>query len=129
MLSLLIVLGPVMWLDFAMIGGIELLVKGIDTGQLAIPTPPDAIRAWLLIRERGYPAVVGGAWDTNTEAILLQAAPYMKTVGAKLLSISQWVAVGLLHLVGSISDHRLPLFPRAAHRQIHADIAAPGFGP
>src|SRR5262245_47482995 len=29
-LSLLIVLGPVMWLGFAMIGGIELLVKGID---------------------------------------------------------------------------------------------------
>ena len=31
-LSLMIVLGPVTWLGFAMIGGIELLVKGIDKG-------------------------------------------------------------------------------------------------
>jgi predicted PurR-regulated permease PerM len=39
MLSLMIVLGPVIWLGFAMMGGIELLVKGIDTGQL-YPMPP-----------------------------------------------------------------------------------------
>lgn len=99
-LSLLIVLGPVMWLGFAMIGGIELLVKGIETGQLAIPTPPEAIRTWPLIGEKIY--LLWSEAVTNTEAILLQAAPYMKTVGGKLLSISQSVAVGLLQFVGSI---------------------------
>ena len=39
LLSLMIVFGPVTWLGFAMIGGIELLVKGIDAGQLAILVP------------------------------------------------------------------------------------------
>jgi len=33
---------------------------------------------------------------------LLQAAPYLKDIGGKLLSLSQGVAVGLLELVGSI---------------------------
>jgi predicted PurR-regulated permease PerM len=99
-LSLMIVLGPVTWLGFAMVGGIELLAKGIDTGQLTIPMPPDVIRSWPLIGEKIYQL-----WSqavTNTEALLLQAAPYMKTVGGKLLSIGQGVAVGLLEFVGSI---------------------------
>ena len=33
---------------------------------------------------------------------MLQAAPYLKDIGGKLLSLSQGVAVGLLELVGSI---------------------------
>ena len=69
-LSLMIVLGPVTWLGFAMVGGIELLVKGIDTGQLAIPMPPDAIKGWPLIGERIFQLWTQAA--TNTEALLLQ---------------------------------------------------------
>jgi predicted PurR-regulated permease PerM len=100
MLSLLIVLGPVMWLGFAMIGGIELLVKGIDTGELAIPMPPDVVRSWPLIGEQLYQLWSRAA--TNTEAILLEVAPYLKPIGGKLLSMSQSVAVGLLEFIGSI---------------------------
>jgi predicted PurR-regulated permease PerM len=99
-LSLMIVLGPVTWLGFAMIGGIELLVRGLDTGQLAIPMPTDTVRSWPLIGEKIYQFWSQAA--TNTEAILLQAAPYMKDIGGRLLSISQSVAVGLLEFVGSI---------------------------
>jgi predicted PurR-regulated permease PerM len=99
-LSLMIVLGPVTWLGFAMVGGIELLVKGIDTGQLAIPMPPDAIKSWPLIGEKIFQLWSQAA--TNTEALLLQAAPYLKDFGGKLLSLSQGVAVGLLEFVGSI---------------------------
>jgi predicted PurR-regulated permease PerM len=99
-LSLLIVLGPVMWLGFAMIGGIELLVKGIDTGELAIPLPPDVVRSWPLVGEQLYQLWSRAA--TNTEAILLEAAPYLKPIGSKLLSMSQSVAVGLLEFIGSI---------------------------
>jgi predicted PurR-regulated permease PerM len=100
LLSLLIVLGPVMWLGFAMIGGIELLVKGIDTGELAIPLPPDFVRSWPLIGEQLYQLWSRAA--TNTEAILLEVAPYLKPIGGKLLSMSQSVAVGLLEFIGSI---------------------------
>jgi predicted PurR-regulated permease PerM len=69
-LSLMIVLGPVTWLGFAMIGGIELLVRGLDTGQLAIPMPTDTVRSWPLIGEKVYQLWSQAA--TNTEAILLQ---------------------------------------------------------
>jgi predicted PurR-regulated permease PerM len=100
MLSLMIVLGPVTWLGFAMIGGIELLVKGIDTGQLAIPMPPEAVRSWPLIGEKIFQLWSQAA--SNTEALLLQSAPYLKDIGATLLNISQGVAVGLLEFVGSI---------------------------
>jgi predicted PurR-regulated permease PerM len=99
-LSLLIVLGPVMWLGFAMIGGIELVVKGIDTGELAIPMPPDVVRSWPVIGEHLYQLWSRAA--TNTEAILLEAAPYLKPVGSKLLSMSRSVALGLLEFIGSI---------------------------
>ena len=99
-LSLMIVLGPVTWLGFAMIGGIELLVKGIDTGQLAMPMPPDAVKSWPLIGEKIFQLWSQAA--TNTEALLLQAAPYLKDIGGKLLSLSQGVALGLLEFVGSI---------------------------
>jgi predicted PurR-regulated permease PerM len=99
-LSLMIVLGPVMWLGFAMIGGIELLVKGIDTGQLAIPMPPDVVRSWPLIGEQLHQLWSRAA--TNTEAILLEAAPYLKPIGGTLLSMSRSVAVGLLEFIGSI---------------------------
>jgi predicted PurR-regulated permease PerM len=99
-LSLMIVLGPVTWLGFAMVGGIELLVKGIDTGQLAIPMAPDAIKSWPLIGEKIFQLWSQAA--TNTEALLLQAAPYLKDFGGRLLSLSQGVAVGLLEFVGSI---------------------------
>ena len=99
-LSLLIVLGPVMWLGFAMIGGIELLVKGIDTGELAIPAPPGFIRSWPVVGDHLYQLWSRAA--TNTEAILLEAAPYLRPVGSKLLSMSQSVAIGLLEFIGSI---------------------------
>ena len=99
-LSLMIVLGPVTWLGFAMIGGIELLVRGIDTGQLAIPMPPDAIKSWPLIGEKIFQ--LWSQATTNTETRLLQAAPYLKDIGGKLLSLSQGVAIGLLEFVGSI---------------------------
>ena len=99
-LSLMIVLGPVTWLGFAMIGGIELLVKGIDTGQLAMPMPPDAVKSWPLIGEKIFQLWSQAA--TNTEALLLQAAPYLKDIGGKLLILSQGVALGLLEFVGSI---------------------------
>jgi len=100
LLSLLIVLGPVTWLGFAMVGGIQLLVKGIETGQLIIPMAPDVIKSWPLIGDKIFQLWSQAA--TNTEALLLQAAPYLKDFGGRLLSLSQGVAVGLLEFVGSI---------------------------
>jgi predicted PurR-regulated permease PerM len=100
LLSLLIVLGPVTWLGFAMVGGIQLLVKGIETGQLTIPMAPDVIKSWPLIGDKIFQLWSQAA--TNTEALLLQAAPYLKDFGGRLLSLSQGVAVGLLEFVGSI---------------------------
>ena len=91
-----------------MIDGIELLVKGIDTGQLAIPMPSEAVRSWPLIGEKIFQLWSQAA--SNTEALLLQAAPYPKDIGATLLNISQGVAVGLHN-----SSARLPLqvfFPK-----------------
>jgi predicted PurR-regulated permease PerM len=126
MLSLLIVLGPVTWLGFAMIGGIELLVKGIDTGQLAIPMPPEAVRSWPLIGEKIFQLWSQAA--SNTEALLLQSAPYLKDIGATLLNISQGVAVGLLEFVRLDCHCRFSLHPRTARPQFHSDPASPDLG-
>jgi predicted PurR-regulated permease PerM len=44
LLCLTIVLGPVMWLGFALIGGVEFVVKGFDSQILTIPLPPNQSR-------------------------------------------------------------------------------------
>jgi hypothetical protein len=62
--------------------------------------PPDAVKSWPLIGEKIFQLWSQAA--TNTEALLLQAAPYLKDIGGKLLSLSQGVALGLLEFVGSI---------------------------
>jgi predicted PurR-regulated permease PerM len=46
-LCLTIVVGPLTWLGLGMIGGVSSLVSDIDTGHMAFPLPPEAVKTWM----------------------------------------------------------------------------------
>jgi predicted PurR-regulated permease PerM len=99
-LSLMVVVGPVTWLAFGMVSGISSLVSELDAGQLVVPLPPDAVKAWPVIGES-----VHQLWSlaaNNIGAAATKAAPLLKPVGAKLLDIAQGALVGLLQLLVAI---------------------------
>ena len=49
LLCLVFVVGPVTWLGFGMINGTSFLITEINTGQLAIPLPPESVKAWPIV--------------------------------------------------------------------------------
>ena len=99
LLCLMIVVGPVTWLGFGLIGGVEFMVKEFDS-SLSIPLPPETVKGWPLIGEQVYQLWTRVA--TDTKAILLEVAPRLKPLGGKLLDIAESVVFGLLEFVASI---------------------------
>jgi predicted PurR-regulated permease PerM len=100
LLCLTIVIGPVTWLGFGLIGGVEFAVKALDSQTIAIPAAPEWVKGWPLIGERVHELWALAA--TDTKAIVLEVAPSLKPLGGKLLETAGTVVFGLLEFVASI---------------------------
>jgi len=100
LLCLIIVVGPVTWLGFGMIGGVRSLLTLLEAGQPAIPLPSESVKGWPLVGERLHQMWSLAA--TNIKVALTEVAPMLKPVGGKLLDIAQGVFLGLLELLVSI---------------------------
>jgi len=97
---LLIVLGPVTWLGFGAIGGIEYLANDFDANTVSIPLPAESVKHWPVIGEQAYATWTEAA--TDTKAMLKQFAPKLKPLGGKLLSTVGTITSGLLQLIAAI---------------------------
>lgn len=100
LVSLMVVVGPVTWLAFGMVSGIGSVVSELNAGQVAVPLPPDTVKAWPFIGEGLHQLWSFAA--NNIGAAVTKAAPLLKPVGAKLLDIAQSALVGLLELLVAI---------------------------
>lgn len=100
LLSLMIIIGPVTWLGFGMIVGVGSLVAGLDTGQMAVPLPSEAVREWPIVGERLHQLWSLAA--TNIKVALTEMAPMLKPLGGKLLDIAQGALLGMFELIVSI---------------------------
>ncbi len=100
LLSLVVVVGPVTWLAFGMVSGISALVTDLNTGRLAVPLPPESVKAWPVIGEGLHQLWSLAA--NNIGGAVAKAAPMLKPVGTKLLDIAQSALVGLLELLVAI---------------------------
>jgi predicted PurR-regulated permease PerM len=100
LLCLMIVIGPVTWLGFGLIGSVELVVNGFDSDAYLIPLPPETVKAWPLIGEQAYRLWTVAAADTK--AILLEVAPMLKPLGGKLLGFGESVILCLAKFVAAI---------------------------
>jgi predicted PurR-regulated permease PerM len=100
LLCLIIVIGPVTWLGFGLIGGIELVIKGFDSDIFWIPLPPESVKGWPLIGDQLHRLWSAAAADTK--AVLLQVGPKLKPLAGTLLDVGQSVIFGLLEFLASI---------------------------
>src|ERR1700722_2058650 len=100
LLCLVIVIGPVTWLGFGLIGSADFVIRGFDSKIFSIPSPAESVKDWPLIGEQTYRLWTLAATDIKT--ILLEVLPRLKPIGSKLLEISGTVVVGLLEFVAAI---------------------------
>jgi predicted PurR-regulated permease PerM len=95
--SLLVILGPATWLGLSLAESVRVLITRIGDGTLAIPPPPEAVKAWLIIGDRAYEM-----WrlaSTNLRELLIAAAPQLKPLGGSLLNAAGSVGINLLKFI------------------------------
>jgi predicted PurR-regulated permease PerM len=100
LLCLMIVIGPVAWLGFGLIGGVETLTSRLGSELPSIPLPAESVKAWPVIGEPVYRLWTNAA--TDLKAILVEVAPKLKPLGGKLLDIAGSVVFGLLEFIAAI---------------------------
>jgi predicted PurR-regulated permease PerM len=99
-LGLMVVIGPVTWLGFGMMTGIGSLLAKLEAGQLALPSPSDAMKDWPLFGPRLHQLWQLAA--NNLKVVLTEVAPLLKSLGAQLVGLSQNALFGLVELIASI---------------------------
>ena len=61
-ISLLIIIGPVTWIGFGLIDGLQDFAGQLDAGTLAIPSPPEGVKEWPIVGPQIY-----SLWDQALE--------------------------------------------------------------
>jgi predicted PurR-regulated permease PerM len=100
LLCLMIVMGPVTWLGFGLLGSAEFALKELGSDVSLIPMPAESVKNWPLIGEQAHRLWTLAA--TDMKAILLEAAPRLKPLGGRLLNVAGTVVFGLLEFVAAI---------------------------
>jgi predicted PurR-regulated permease PerM len=90
----------VTWLGMGLIGTIEFAVRGFDSNASLIPLPADSVKSWPLIGDQVYRLWALAA--TDMKAILVEAAPWLKPFGGRLLNLAGTVVLGLAQFVAAI---------------------------
>src|SRR6266436_9363601 len=91
LLSLLVIFGPATWLGLSLAESVQILSARFSEGTIAVPPPPEAVKAWPLIGNKTYET-----WElasTNLRTLLVQAAPQLKPLGTSLLGSAGSIGV------------------------------------
>jgi predicted PurR-regulated permease PerM len=99
-ISLLIIIGPVMWLGVGLIEGLQELAGQLGAGTLAIPSPPEGVKAWPLVGPKVYE--LWNQASSNIGAALRQIAPHLKPLAGPVLAFAGSAGVGTLKFVLSV---------------------------
>jgi predicted PurR-regulated permease PerM len=97
LLSLLVIFGPATWLGLSLAESVQILSARFSEGTIAVPPPPEAVKAWPLIGNKTYET-----WQlasTNLRTLLVQAAPQLKPLGTSLLGSAGSIGVNLLKFI------------------------------
>jgi predicted PurR-regulated permease PerM len=99
-ISLAIIIGPVTWLGYGVIDGVQDFARELDAGALDIPSPPDGVKDWPAV---GAP--IYELWDqasTNLRAALKEVAPHLKPLAGPVLAFAGSASLGTLKFVASV---------------------------
>ncbi len=112
---LLVILGPATWLGLSLAESVQSLIARFADGSVAIPPPPETVRAWPLIGDKTYELWLLAS--VSLRDLLVEAAPQLKPLGGSLLSAAGSVGVNLLKfiLAAAISGFLLVPGPSLVH--------------
>jgi predicted PurR-regulated permease PerM len=99
LLTLAIIAVPIMWLGVGLARGMKLAAEHLESGLVAIPPPPVAIRDWPLIGERAYEL-----WtlaSANLKGALATVVP-AKAVAGTLLALAGDLGVDMLKFFAAL---------------------------
>ena len=121
---LAIIIGPVTWLGFGLVDGLQDFAGQLGAGTLAIPSPPEGVKDWPIVGAQIY-----SLWDhasTNLRAALRELAPHLKPLAGPVLAFAGSAGFGTLKFVAAvaISGFLFHYGPRlvAAIRRIQARL-------
>jgi predicted PurR-regulated permease PerM len=118
--SLFVILGPVTWLGLSLAESIPRAIARVADGSVAIPPPPEAIRAWPVIGAKIYQT-----WQlasTNLSGLLVEAAPQLKPLGSRFLNAAGSVGINLLKFILGAAIAGFLLIPGPALAQSTKNI-------
>src|SRR6185312_939317 len=98
--SLLVAMGPVIWLVLGITDSVRLIVERLDPSTLSVPMPPTTVRDWPLIGEPIYEF-----WElaaTNFKTALAKIAPHLKPLGSSVLHAAADVGIGTVKFLVAI---------------------------
>lgn len=95
--SLVVMLGPATWLGLSLADSVQMLSARLSDGTIAIPAPPETVKAWPVIGNNAYE--IWQLASTNLREMLVQAAPQLKPLGAGVLAAAGSVGVNLLKFI------------------------------
>jgi predicted PurR-regulated permease PerM len=122
--GLAIVVGPATWLGLGLFDGLKHISEQLDSGGLAVPSPPARIEEWPVIGPRLHEL-----WkqaSTNLEAVFHEVAPHLKPLASVVLSFATGLGTGTLQFLASVilAGFLFPWGPRlvAASRNMLAHV-------
>ncbi len=95
--GVLVILGPATWLGLSLTASAQVLLTQLGDGAVAIPTPPEAIRAWPVIGDKVYE--IWQLASINLRGLLTEAAPQLKPLGSRLLNAAGSMGINLLKFI------------------------------
>jgi len=96
-ITFLLMLGPVTWLALSLAESVRMLLTRFGDGTLTIPPASEAVKAWPLVGEKIFE--IWQLASTNLQALVIEAAPYLKPVGTILLNVAGSVGINLLKFI------------------------------
>jgi predicted PurR-regulated permease PerM len=99
-LGLVLLLVPALMLSGTLIDSAHGLAAGLQEGSIAVPPPPEGVKAWPMVGEQLE--VFWSQASNNLAATLEKIAPQLKAVGGWLLSTAAGAGWGLLQFVIAI---------------------------
>lgn len=99
-ISLVVIIGPATWLGLILAENIKSLIERFGDGGIAIPHPPDAVKAWPLIGTSIYE--IWYTASSDLKELLREATPQLKSLGTRLLGVAGSSGVNLLKFVVAI---------------------------
>jgi predicted PurR-regulated permease PerM len=99
-INLAIVIGPVTWLGYGVVDGLQDFARQLGAGTLVIPSPPDGVKEWPVVGTQIYEL-----WNhasTNLGVAFEKIAPHLKPLAGPVLAFAGSAGLGTLKFVASV---------------------------